>query len=60
MLLGRDTFRRLCLARGILREEPEIPRSIEDIARLVQISSSHLPRQFEAVFGFTPHQFRIQ
>lgn len=43
-----------------MREEPEIARSIEDIARAVAISPSHLTRQFEAVFGVTPHQFRIQ
>lgn len=37
-----------------------MPRSIEDVARLVEISPSHLTRQFDAVFGVTPHQFRIQ
>ena len=30
------------------------------IAREVAISPYHFIRQFEAVFGMTPHQFRIQ
>lgn len=34
--------------------------SIEDVAREVRISPFHFIRQFEAVFGLTPHQFRIQ
>ena len=36
------------------------PLSIEHIAREVRISPFHFIRQFEAVFGLTPHQFRIQ
>ena len=54
VLLRDHTFRRLCLARDILREESEIPRSIEDIARQVEISPPHFTRQFEAKFGLTP------
>jgi AraC-like DNA-binding protein len=34
--------------------------SIVDFARQVQISPFHFIRQFEAVFGVTAHQFRIQ
>jgi AraC-like DNA-binding protein len=60
MLLRDHTFRRLCLARDILRDEPELPLSVEAIAREVEISPSHFIRQFDALFGFTPHQFRIQ
>jgi len=60
MLLRTHTFRRLCLARDILRDAPELPLSVEDIAREVEISPSHFIRQFDALFGFTPHQFRIQ
>ena len=32
---------------------------IEDLARDVQMSPFHFIRQFHAVFGVTPHQFRI-
>jgi AraC-like DNA-binding protein len=60
MLLRHEGFRRLCRARDLLRELREPSPSIADLAREVQISPFHFIRQFEAVFGFTPHQFRIQ
>jgi AraC-like DNA-binding protein len=43
----------------MLREIREPSPSIEALAREVQISPFHFIRQFEAVFGVTPHQFRI-
>jgi AraC-like DNA-binding protein len=48
----------LCRARDLLLEEREHPLSIKDLASEVGISLFHLIRQFEAVFGATPHQFR--
>ncbi len=60
MLLRHDGFRRLCRARDLLRDPLEPSPSIADLAREVQISPFHFIRQFEAVFGVTPHQFRIQ
>jgi AraC-like DNA-binding protein len=60
MLLRHDGFRRLCRARDILQEPREPAPSIAELAREVQISPFHFIRQFEAVFGVTPHQFRIQ
>ena len=60
MLLRHEGFRRLCLARDLLREQREPSPSIADLARDLQISPFHFIRQFEAVFGVTPHQFRIQ
>jgi AraC-like DNA-binding protein len=59
MLLRDDALRRLCAARELLGETPEAPVSIAAIARTVGISPFHFIRQFEAVFGATPHQFRI-
>jgi AraC-like DNA-binding protein len=59
MLLRHDGFRRLCRARDVLAEEWEPPLSIAAIAREAQMSPSHFIHQFEAVFGQTPHQFRI-
>jgi AraC-like DNA-binding protein len=59
MLLRHEGFRRLCRARDLLREFHERSPSIERVAREVQISRFHFTRQFEAVFGVTPHQFRI-
>ena len=60
MLLGQDTFRRLCRARDLLAEVREQPLSIREVARRTGISPFHFIRQFEALFGVTPHQFRIQ
>jgi AraC-like DNA-binding protein len=59
MLLRHDAFRRLCRARELLVAIPEERLSIERIAREIGISPFHFTRQFEALFGATPHQFRI-
>jgi len=59
VLVTSGQLARLCVARELLGETPEAPLSIEQIARAVGISPFHFIRQFEAVFGATPHQFRI-
>ena len=59
-MLSRSAFRRLCSAREMLRETQDQPISIRDIAHAADMSPFHFIRQFEAVFGATPHQFRIQ
>jgi AraC-like DNA-binding protein len=59
MLLRHEGFRRLCRARARLRESREPSPTIEQLAREVRISPFHFIRQFEAMFGVTPHQFRI-
>jgi AraC-like DNA-binding protein len=60
MLLRHEGFRRLCRARDLLREVHEPVLTIEQLAREVRVSPFHFIRQFEAVFGVTPHQYRIQ
>jgi AraC-like DNA-binding protein len=60
MLLTPDVFRRLCQARDVLADVREQRLSVKEIAREARISQFHFIRQFEAVFGLTPHQFRIQ
>jgi AraC-like DNA-binding protein len=60
MLLAPYTFRSLCRARELLAESVEENLSVKYIAHKVAISPYHFIRQFEAVFGTTPHQFRIQ
>ena len=60
MLLRNDSFVRLCQAREALTEVREHPMSIQEVAREARLSPFHFIRQFEAVFGITPHQFRIQ
>lgn len=49
----------MCRARDLLLEDREHPLSIRDLASEVGVSPFHLIRQFDAVFGVTPHQFRL-
>lgn len=60
MLLRPETFGRLCLARDLLHEvHDDEPLTVRDVAREVGLSPFHFIRLFEAVFGLTPHQYRI-
>jgi len=60
MLLHNEGFRRLCLARERLPQLDEPAPTIDELARELRISPFHFIRQFESVFGVTPHQHRIQ
>jgi AraC-like DNA-binding protein len=60
MLLRHEGFRQLCRARDLLREPTEPSPTVADVARAVGMSPFHFIRQFEAVFGVTPHQYRTQ
>ena len=60
MLIRPEVFDRLCRARRALTEIPEEPPSVAEVARQARISPFHFIRQFDAVFGSTPHQLRIQ
>ncbi len=60
MLLGGAAFRRLCRARELLSVPGDRAPTIREVAQVVGISPFHFIRQFEAVFGATPHQLRIQ
>ena len=56
----RDATRvRLCRAREMLRVMDDDALRLDDLARAVQLSPFHFIRQFQSVFGVTPHQFRI-
>ena len=59
-MLTKGVFIRLCRARDLLRETHDRPLSIREVAREADISPFHFIRQFEALFGETPHQFRIR
>ena len=58
-MLDADTLARLCRAREQLRETHDSAPSIRDIAHGAGLSPYHFIRRFAAVFGETPHQFRI-
>jgi AraC-like DNA-binding protein len=60
MLLRSASFRQLCRARELLLELRDETVPIVHVAQEVGISPFHFIRQFESVFGATPHQFRIQ
>jgi AraC-like DNA-binding protein len=57
MLVDRRAFRRLVQARELLATDD---RPVREVATAVAISPYHFIRQFEAVFGITPHQFRTE
>jgi AraC-like DNA-binding protein len=59
-MLTRNELTRLCRARDLLRETHDRPLTIREVAREAAISPFHFIRRFQAVFGETPHQFRIQ
>jgi AraC-like DNA-binding protein len=58
-MLTPDSFARLCLARDLLRELEDRPSTVE-VARAAAMSPFHFIRQFNALFGETPHQFRVR
>jgi AraC-like DNA-binding protein len=59
-MLTRHAFNGLCRARDVLQTIDDRPLSVRDVAREAAMSPFHFIRQFQAVFGETPHQFRIQ
>jgi AraC-like DNA-binding protein len=60
MLVSGVAFRNLCRARDLLVQVHDEPLSIEQVAKAAAISPFHFIRQFEALFGVTPHQFRMR
>ena len=60
MRMSDDVFRRLCLARELLCDAREPAPTVRAVAQQVGLSPFHFIRQFEAVFGATPHQYRIR
>jgi AraC-like DNA-binding protein len=54
---GLAEHRRLCRARDRLRDDATV--SIVEVAQEAAMSPFHFILRFGAMFGVTPHQFRI-
>ncbi|MGH8189205.1 MAG: helix-turn-helix transcriptional regulator [Steroidobacteraceae bacterium] len=59
-MLTHDALVRLSRARDLLRDPEAQALSIDEIARQAAVSPYHFIRQFRALFGETPHQFRTR
>jgi AraC-like DNA-binding protein len=60
VMLDPKTFARLCSARDALSRITDRPPVLEQVAGEAGMSLFHFIRTFSAVFGTTPHQYRIQ
>jgi len=60
MALSDTEFTLICRARRKLCDISEPSLTVASIARESGISYFHFIRRFEAIFGSTPHQYRIQ
>src|SRR5688572_19716760 len=58
MIVSPATFKRLCRARRLIADDAESAQTVRALAREVGLSRFHLIRQFRALFGVTPHQYR--
>ena len=59
-MIHPDLLNRLCHARDLLRDWEEEPLSIRAVARASSLTRFHFIRLFKAVFGETPHQYRLR
>ena len=59
-MLTKDKLIRLCKARDQLRNVDQAELSINEVAKTAAMSRFHFIRQFRAVFGETPVQFRTR
>ena len=59
MALSDTEFNLICRARRRLCDLQEPPMTVAMIARESGISYFHFIRRFQAIFGATPHQYRI-
>ena len=59
-MLTQDRLRRLCSARDHLRDVGPAELPIAEVARAAAMSRFHFIRQFKAVFGESPSQFRTR
>lgn len=58
-MIHPELLNRLCRARELLRDWEE-PHSVGTVARTSGLTRFHFIRLFKAVFGETPHQYRVR
>jgi AraC-like DNA-binding protein len=58
--IDRQCFRRMCEARELLVNRLDRETTVAEAARVAGLSPYHFIRKFEALFGQTPRQLRIQ
>ncbi len=56
----KELFKRLSVAKEYIDENLDKGIDIQDISRVATISPFHFHRTFKAVYGLSPHQYRIQ
>jgi AraC-like DNA-binding protein len=59
-MIHPERLRRLCRARELLRDWDEDSHSVGAVARTSGLTRFHFIRLFKAVFGETPHQYRLR
>jgi AraC-like DNA-binding protein len=58
--MKEHAFVRLCRARDLLRSTCASNVALPEIADAANMSTFHFVRSFQALFGQTPHRYRIQ
>jgi AraC-like DNA-binding protein len=58
--IDRQCFRRMCEARELLLSGLDREMTVAEAALVAGLSPYHFIRKFEALFGQTPRQLRIQ
>src|SRR5687767_15142036 len=59
-MLKHHALVRLCRSRELLRQSLGGTLGLADVAHHSGMSEYHFIRQFAALFGVTPHQYRLQ
>jgi AraC-like DNA-binding protein len=59
-MIHPELLKRLCHARDLLRNWEGDPISVSAVAQVVGFTHFHFIRLFKALFGETPHQYRLR
>ena len=59
-MIHPELLSRLCHARELLRDWEDEPLSVSEVAQNSGLTRFHFIRLFKAIFGETPHQYRLR